>query len=142
MVLIRCRPRQFWRTLRRAAAAGAAAVLAAFAGAPPAAASIWLQTSTVGHAAPIMRLAADAGRDLVVTASDDKTARIWHVTVPGLKEALRRATTDCLTSEQRGVYLLEATAAAQVEYAACERSHGRTAPALGSSVDRPPTPTR
>jgi len=74
--------------------------------------------------------------------SDDKTARIWHVTVPGLKEALRRATTDCLTSEQRGVYLLEATAAAQVEYAACERSHGRTAPALGSSVDRPPTPTR
>ncbi len=77
MVLIRCRPRQFWRTLRRAAAAGAAAVLAAFAGAPPAAASIWLQTSTVGHAAPIMRLAADAGRDLVVTASDDKTARIW-----------------------------------------------------------------
>lgn len=40
-------------------------------------AAAWLQTNTVGHAAPVMRLAVDAGRDLVVTASDDKTARIW-----------------------------------------------------------------
>lgn len=37
----------------------------------------WLQTNTVGHSAPIMRVAADAARDVVVTVSDDKTARVW-----------------------------------------------------------------
>jgi hypothetical protein len=43
------------------------------------AAEVWLQTSTVGHTAPVMRIAADAARDAVVTVSDDKTARIWSL---------------------------------------------------------------
>lgn len=43
----------------------------------PARAAIWLQTNAIGHSAPIMRVAADAARDVVVTVSDDKTARIW-----------------------------------------------------------------
>ncbi len=45
--------------------------------APPSIAATWLQITAPGHAAPIMRLAASAARDLVVTASDDKTARLW-----------------------------------------------------------------
>lgn len=48
--------------------------------APPAAlASVWLQIDAGGHSAPVMRLAVDAARDRVVTASDDKTARLWSL---------------------------------------------------------------
>ena len=58
----------------------AAALLAALLLAPPAAlASVWLQIDAGGHSAPVMRLAVDAARDRVVTASDDKTARLWSL---------------------------------------------------------------
>ena len=43
----------------------------------PVRAATWLQTNTTGHSAPIMRVAADTARDVVVTTSDDKTARLW-----------------------------------------------------------------
>lgn len=61
-----------WRGLVRLAAL--AAIWAAAHGAWGA---TWLQTNATGHSAPIMRVAADAARDVVVTVSDDKTARIW-----------------------------------------------------------------
>jgi WD40 repeat protein len=47
--------------------------------APQAAAAVWLQIDARTHSGPIMRLAVDAARDLVVTASDDKTARVWSL---------------------------------------------------------------
>lgn len=43
----------------------------------PAFAAVWLQIDSPAHVAPILRLAVDARRDLVVTASDDRTARLW-----------------------------------------------------------------
>jgi WD40 repeat protein len=55
-------------------------MLAALLLAPAAAlASVWLQIDAGGHSAPVMRLAVDAARDRVVTASDDKTARLWSL---------------------------------------------------------------
>lgn len=65
------------RLARLARRARSLLAVVALAVAPAAPAAVWLQTNTVGHAAPIMRLDADAGRDIVVTASDDKTARVW-----------------------------------------------------------------
>ncbi len=67
------------RTLWRSACAGLQALavgLLVFSGVGVPAAT-WLQINAPGHSAPIMRLAVDVGRDLVVTASDDKTARLW-----------------------------------------------------------------
>jgi WD40 repeat protein len=52
---------------------------AALAAALPARAAVWLQIESRSHSAPIMRLAVDTARDLVVTASDDKTARVWRL---------------------------------------------------------------
>lgn len=46
-------------------------------GSDPAHAAVWVQIDGQSHAAPLMRLAVDARRDVVVTASDDKTARVW-----------------------------------------------------------------
>jgi hypothetical protein len=43
----------------------------------------------------------------IVTGSDDKTARIWLVTIPDLRQALLAATSYCLTPEQRRTYLGE-----------------------------------
>jgi WD40 repeat protein len=40
-------------------------------------ASVWVQIDAQSHAAPLMRIAADVRRDVVVTASDDKTVRVW-----------------------------------------------------------------
>jgi hypothetical protein len=61
-----------------------------------------------------------------VTASDDKTARVWQVSIPALHQALRDATLDCLSPAQRETYLLEAKPDAVAAYQACERAHGRT----------------
>jgi len=53
-------------------------VLALFA--PAAArAAVWLQVDAQSHSGPVVRMAADAVRDVVVTASEDKTARIWSL---------------------------------------------------------------
>ena len=77
----------------------------------------------------------------IVTASIDKTARVWNARlrqcrrqahrhcVSGwsvLQQALRDATTDCLSPDQRQTYLTETDADADAAYEACERSHGRT----------------
>ena len=62
---------------RRVRALFAALVLASAVG--PARAAIWAQIDSEAHAAPIVRLAADPARDVVVTGSDDKTARVWSL---------------------------------------------------------------
>lgn len=43
----------------------------------------------------------------IVTASEDKTARIWLVTIPDIRQSLLAATTYCLTPEQRRTYFGE-----------------------------------
>jgi hypothetical protein len=58
---------------------GLAAGLGVLAAPTPAAADVWLRIDAQSHSAPIMRLAVDPTRDRVVTASDDKTARIWSL---------------------------------------------------------------
>lgn len=50
----------------------------------------------------------------------------WLTTIPDLQQALRNATTYCLTPEQRRTYLLESEPDARNAYEACERSYGRT----------------
>jgi WD40 repeat protein len=62
----------------------------------------------------------------IVTASSDGTARIWLCSIPALQQALRDATTDCLTPHERCTYLLETEPEARRAYEACERSHNRT----------------
>lgn len=47
------------------------------------------QIETGTHAAPIRRIAVAPGRNRVVTASDDKTARVWNLTTGELLSILR-----------------------------------------------------
>ena len=66
----------------------------------------------------------------VVTASFDGTVRLWSLDEvaadpPALMEQLRRATTVCLTADQRMRYLEEPAAVAAERFAACERAAGR-----------------
>ena len=84
-----------------------------------------------GHAGGVLFAAWSPDGKRIVTASSDKTARIWLVAIPELQQALSEATTDCLTPDQRQTYLLETYLEAHVKYRLCERSHGRTpAPTL------------
>jgi hypothetical protein len=62
---------------------------------------------------------------------------VWLLELPALQQALRAATTDCLTVEQRQLYLTDSDADARSGYEACERSHGRT-PFFGMTA--PPAP--
>lgn len=55
------------------------AVIISVTAATPVHAAIWAQIDSESHAAPIVRLAADPARDIVVTGSDDKTARVWSL---------------------------------------------------------------
>ena len=75
----------------------------------------------------------------VLTASRDRTARIWsslaRVTIQGLQERLSEATTDCLSPEQRGDCPGEGERRGRDGYERCERAHGRT-PAVGEADDR------
>jgi hypothetical protein len=48
-----------------------------------------LQLELGGHSAPVRRLAVDVARDLVVTASDDKTAGVWELSTGRLRRTLR-----------------------------------------------------
>ena len=70
-----------------------------------------------------------AGR---VTASEDQTARVWHVGWKELVALLRSRTTACLTSEQRIRYLIEVRKDATANYEACERRYGRLPEASAS----------
>jgi WD40 repeat protein len=61
----------------------------------------------------------------IVTASADRTARVWQVGWKSLWTTLRERTTACLTKAQRVRYLFEDNEAAQEKYEACERRYGR-----------------
>jgi WD40 repeat protein len=79
-----------------------------------------------GHEGAVTSVAWSPDGNHLVTASDDKAARIWPVTIPALQQALRNASTDCLTPDQRQTYLLETEPEARAAHEACERSHHRT----------------
>jgi hypothetical protein len=80
-----------------------------------------------GHESEVRSAAWSPDGQRIVTTSTEKTARVWLFRdIPALQQALRDATTDCLTPEQRQIYLLESDADARAAYEACERSHGRT----------------
>lgn len=78
-----------------------------------------------GHC-PILRSAQSTpAGERIVTASADKTARIWSFSIPALQRALRDATTDCLTPAMRRTYLDETETEAREGYKACELSYDR-----------------
>jgi WD40 repeat protein len=78
-----------------------------------------------GHADAVVAAAWSPDGTRIVTAADDGTARIWPLTTDALQRALRAATTDCLTPEQRQVHLGESAFAALAGHVACEHTHGR-----------------
>jgi len=47
----------------------------------------------------------------------DGAVRMWLIDIPLLQQALRNATTDCLTPAQRETYLLETPSDARTRYA-------------------------
>jgi hypothetical protein len=61
---------------------------------------------------------------------------LLDIHIPALQQALRDATTDCLTPDQRQTYLTETDVEARAGYEACERNHGRT-PFFGAKQRRP-----
>lgn len=79
-----------------------------------------------GHKRHIMHAAWSSDAHRVLTASDDGVVRFWLVGIPLLQQALRNATTDCLTPVQRQTYLLENESDARAAYEKCERSYERT----------------
>ena len=78
-----------------------------------------------GHESAIAHAAWSHDGKRLVTASD-ATVHIWLIETTLLQQALRAATTDCLTPEQRQTYLLESEPEARKAYEACERARGRT----------------
>ena len=79
-----------------------------------------------GHQGAVNAVAFSPDGQRIVIASSDGTARIWPISIPLLPEALRNATTDCLTPSQRQTYLLETESDARTRYEQCERSYDRT----------------
>jgi WD40 repeat protein len=61
----------------------------------------------------------------IVTASDDRTARVWPAAISELRRVLLEVNADCLSPETRRIYLDESEIQAQERYEACERSYGR-----------------
>ena len=63
----------------------------------------------------------------LVSASDDKTARIWNLSVSweGLLQFLRERTTVCLDPDKRVRFLAESPLKARNNYRNCERGFGR-----------------
>jgi WD40 repeat protein/serine/threonine protein kinase len=80
----------------------------------------------------------------VVTASLDGTVRLWSLDeiatdAPALMAQLRRATTACLTADQRMQYLDEPAAVAAARSADCERAMGRPPLAAAAAPAAPAT---
>ena len=62
----------------------------------------------------------------VVTASTNKTARVWTILGERLQAAIRAATTVCLDPPFRTRYLGESPEDALQKYRTCEQAHGRS----------------
>jgi WD40 repeat protein len=62
----------------------------------------------------------------VVTASDDKTARVWTISGERLQAAIRSATTVCLDPLFRTRYFGDSPEEALQKYQICERAYGRS----------------
>jgi WD40 repeat protein len=78
-----------------------------------------------GHESTVTSASFSPDRQRVVTASSDKTARVWPAAILEFQRVLREANTDCLPPETRRIYLDEPEALAQERYEECERSYGR-----------------
>jgi WD40 repeat protein len=65
------------------------------------------------------------GQMLVTINSRDGTARLWALSVDGVRQRLREAHKNCLSVVNRMTYVGETEAQARVHYDACERSYGR-----------------
>ncbi|WP_147332876.1 WD40 repeat domain-containing protein, partial [Archangium gephyra] len=64
----------------------------------------------------------------IITASDDKTARVWPLAISDISQRLREANRDCLSPELRLTFLGESDSQALRAYEECERSYGRVLP--------------
>lgn len=62
----------------------------------------------------------------MVTAHEDGSARLWFLSVDGLRQQLRDANHNCMPPGMRQTYLGEQEDESQKGYEACERSYGRT----------------
>ena len=82
----------------------------------------WLLTR---HGGAVLSAAWSPDGKRLLTASEDKTARVWIFDIDLLRRALRDATAECLSPDQRRAYLLEDSAAAADGYRACKREAGR-----------------
>jgi WD40 repeat protein len=82
----------------------------------------WLLTR---HGGAVLSAAWSPDGKRLLTASEDRTAKVWIFDIDLLKRALRDATAECLSPEQRRTYLLEDSAAAADGYLACKREAGR-----------------
>ena len=80
-----------------------------------------------GHDDPVQSAAFSPDGTRVVTASFDRTARVWRVEWMALMDYLTEATNACLT-EERTSLLLESQADAAAAFETCERSYNRTLP--------------
>ena len=61
----------------------------------------------------------------VITLSTDGLARIWPITPDLLRSSLRKASTVCLSVNERERYLFESLDEAREGHEGCEQSHGR-----------------
>ena len=77
-----------------------------------------------GHDNAVVSAAWSPDGSRILTSSEDNTARVWQLD-HDLQQALRKATVDCLSPEQRQTHLLEGDGDATKNYNACEHAHGR-----------------
>jgi WD40 repeat protein len=68
---------------------------------------------------------AQSDPDYVATGSDDGRVRLWRVSLPALVDYAKRASTGCLTADQRVRHLAESAALGHRRFAECERSYDR-----------------
>ena len=78
-----------------------------------------------GHTSLVYHAAFSPDGTRIVTASGDRTARVWRVEWKTLLTYLREATTACLTTKERIRFLGEGESVAQAAYETCERRYGR-----------------
>ena len=78
-----------------------------------------------GHDGPVVRVVFTPDGRQLATASSDATARLWLTDWRDLVDALRAATTACLTVDQRLTYLHESRDDAFSAWKACEKRFGR-----------------